>query len=111
MPHTADNKLWTSDVIVEFADEHRAVAFEEYLKSGSRCAFAQRHFRSERWQPLPFTPAFTSMDLHIPPELEAKLNQIAAETGRTADQVALELLGGSVGSAPTSRSSVNRRKT
>ena len=36
------------------------------------------------------------MDLHIPPELEAKLNQIAAETGRNADQVALELLGESV---------------
>lgn len=36
------------------------------------------------------------MDLHIPPELEARLNQIAAETGRNANQVALELLGGSV---------------
>ena len=36
------------------------------------------------------------MDLHIPPELEARLNQIASETGRNADQVALELLGGSV---------------
>ena len=36
------------------------------------------------------------MDLHIPPELEARLNQIAAETGRNADQVTLELLGGSV---------------
>lgn len=36
------------------------------------------------------------MDLHIPPELEARLNQIAAETGRDADQVALELLSGSV---------------
>ena len=36
------------------------------------------------------------MDLHIPPELEARLNQIAAETGRNADQVALDLLARSV---------------
>ena len=36
------------------------------------------------------------MDLYIPPDLEAKLNQIATETGRNATQVALELLGGSV---------------
>lgn len=33
------------DVMVEFADERRAVAFERYLKSGSGCAFAKRHFR------------------------------------------------------------------
>ena len=44
----------------------------------------------------PLTPTLSHMDLHIPPELEARLNRIAAETGRNADQVALELLGGSV---------------
>ena len=43
--HTADGKPWIIDVIVEFSDERRAVAFEKYLKSGSGCAFAQRHFR------------------------------------------------------------------
>jgi hypothetical protein len=32
-------------VIVEFADEQRAVAFEKYLKSGSGVAFAKRHLR------------------------------------------------------------------
>jgi hypothetical protein len=32
------------------------------------------------------------MNLHVPPELEAKLTRLAAETGRTVDQVALELL-------------------
>jgi hypothetical protein len=32
-------------VIVEFADEPRAVAFENYLKSGSGVAFAKRHLR------------------------------------------------------------------
>ena len=32
------------------------------------------------------------MTLQVPPELEAKLNRLAAETGRTVDQVALDLL-------------------
>lgn len=36
------------------------------------------------------------MELHVPPELEAKLNRLAAETGRPADQVALDLLANSV---------------
>lgn len=36
------------------------------------------------------------MNLQVPPELEAKLNRLAAETGRTADQVALNLLVSSV---------------
>ncbi|HKE83020.1 MAG TPA: hypothetical protein VKB50_04665 [Vicinamibacterales bacterium] len=33
------------DVVIEFADERRAIAFERYLKSGSGAAFAQRHLR------------------------------------------------------------------
>ena len=45
VPHTADGKPWILDVIVEFADERRAIAFEKYLKSGSCCAFARRHLR------------------------------------------------------------------
>jgi putative endonuclease len=44
-PHTAGGGLWEVDVVVEFADEERAVAFERYLKSGSGVAFAQRHLR------------------------------------------------------------------
>ena len=36
------------------------------------------------------------MDLHVPPELEAKLNRLAAESGRHVDQVALDLLTTSV---------------
>jgi predicted transcriptional regulator len=36
------------------------------------------------------------MDLHVPPEFEAKLNRLAANTGRDADQVALDLLSASV---------------
>jgi predicted GIY-YIG superfamily endonuclease len=38
--HTADGLPWEIDVVVEFADEARAMAFERYLKSGSGVAFA-----------------------------------------------------------------------
>ena len=44
-PHTASGRPWIVDVIVEFRDERRAVAFERYLKSGSGVAFAMRHLR------------------------------------------------------------------
>lgn len=44
-PHTASGKPWIIDVIVEFSDGRRALAFERYLKSGSGSAFAKRHFR------------------------------------------------------------------
>ena len=43
--HTASGRPWHVDVIVEFADEPRAAAFERYLKSGSGTAFAKRHLR------------------------------------------------------------------
>jgi len=43
--HTASGKPWIIDVIVEFSDERRALAFERYLKSGSGNAFAKRHFK------------------------------------------------------------------
>ncbi len=43
--HTASGRPWTLDVVIEFADEARAVRFERYLKSGSGCAFALRHLR------------------------------------------------------------------
>ncbi len=36
------------------------------------------------------------MNLQIPSEIEAKLTRLATETGRSADQVALELLAASV---------------
>ena len=44
--HTANGRPWQLDVVVEFADERRAGAFERYLKSGSGCAFAKRHLDS-----------------------------------------------------------------
>jgi predicted GIY-YIG superfamily endonuclease len=43
--HTAKYREWSIDVVVEFADEARALAFERYLKSGSGVAFANRHLR------------------------------------------------------------------
>ncbi len=42
------------------------------------------------------SPYADFMDLHVPPELEAKLKRLAAETGRNADQFALDLLASSV---------------
>ena len=36
------------------------------------------------------------MHLEVPPELEAKLTRLAAETGRSIDQVALDLLTTSI---------------
>jgi predicted GIY-YIG superfamily endonuclease len=43
--HTVTRGPWVLDVIVEFANEERAIRFEQYLKSGSGCAFAKRHLR------------------------------------------------------------------
>ena len=43
--HTSGGGPWHFDVLIEFADESRAVRFERYLKSGSGTAFAQRHLR------------------------------------------------------------------
>jgi predicted GIY-YIG superfamily endonuclease len=43
--HTAKHRPWSIDVVLEFADERRALAFESYLKSGSGVSFAKRHLR------------------------------------------------------------------
>jgi putative endonuclease len=42
--HTARNRPWNLVVSMEFATEHAAFRFEQYLKSGSGRAFAKRHF-------------------------------------------------------------------
>jgi putative endonuclease len=44
-PHTADGRPWRIDVVIEFTDECRAIAFERHLKSGSGVAFSKRHLR------------------------------------------------------------------
>lgn len=43
-PHTARDRPWQLHVAVQLPDEHRAVDFERYLKSGSGGAFAKRQF-------------------------------------------------------------------
>jgi putative endonuclease len=43
--HSAKYGPWVIDLVIEFSDERRAIAFERYLKSGSGVAFAQRHLR------------------------------------------------------------------
>jgi len=43
--HTSGQGPWHFDVLIEFADQVRAVKFERYLKSGSGCVFAKRHLR------------------------------------------------------------------
>jgi len=43
--HTANGRPWKVIVVVAFASQRRAIEFEKYLKSGSGCAFAIRHFR------------------------------------------------------------------
>jgi len=43
--HTRRWTPWRVIVVVAFASEARALDFERYLKTGSGCAFATRHFR------------------------------------------------------------------
>jgi putative endonuclease len=43
--HTSRWRPWRVVVVIAFASEARALDFERYLKSGSGCAFAARHFR------------------------------------------------------------------
>ena len=42
--HTAQHRPWRLIVLLEFATQSSAVAFEKYLKTGSGRAFAKRHF-------------------------------------------------------------------
>jgi predicted transcriptional regulator len=51
------------------------------------------------------------MNLQLPPELEAKLTRLAAETGRTTDQVALDLLANSVDHEEWFRAQVEKGRT
>ena len=44
-PHTAKYRPWRLVTYIAFTDETKAIAFEEYLKTGSGRAFAKKHFR------------------------------------------------------------------
>jgi len=60
----------------------------------------------------PLDPSYADlMNLQVPPELEAKLTRLAAETGRTADQVALDLLASSVDHDEWFRAEVEKGRT
>jgi predicted transcriptional regulator len=51
------------------------------------------------------------VNLQVPHELEAKLSRLAAETGRTVDQVALDLLANSVDHDEWFRAEVKKGRT
>jgi putative endonuclease len=42
--HTAADRPWQVNVVIEFRTEDLAVKFETYLKSGSGRVFARKHF-------------------------------------------------------------------
>ena len=44
VPSTRPYRPWRLVVSIRFEDDDRAAAFEQYLKSGSGHAFAERHF-------------------------------------------------------------------
>jgi predicted GIY-YIG superfamily endonuclease len=44
-PSTVDHRPWRALVVIEFDEESPAIAFEQYLKTGSGREFARRHFR------------------------------------------------------------------
>ena len=44
VPHTSKFKPWCIQTAVAFDSKEKAVAFEDYLKSGSGREFAKRHF-------------------------------------------------------------------
>ena len=43
-PHTSKYRPWELCPAPAFADDDKANAFEAYLKTGSGCDFAKRHF-------------------------------------------------------------------
>ena len=44
VPHTAKFRPWKIEAYFAFETKEKALAFEQYLKSGSGHAFAKRHF-------------------------------------------------------------------
>ena len=44
VPHTTKFKPWRIQTAIAFDSKEKAVAFEDYLKSGSGREFAKRHF-------------------------------------------------------------------
>jgi predicted GIY-YIG superfamily endonuclease len=44
-PNSSAHRPWRIETAIAFKSEHKARAFEKYLKSGSGREFARRHFR------------------------------------------------------------------
>ena len=44
VPHTSKFKPWKIETAIAFSSKEKAVAFEDYLKSGSGREFAKHHF-------------------------------------------------------------------
>jgi predicted transcriptional regulator len=65
---------------------------KHFCKPASHCAKVCVKAVDSHWS----WPYAGLMELHVPPDLEAKLTRMAAATGRTADQVALDLLTNSI---------------
>ena len=42
--HTASNRPWQLNAVIQFRTEEQAINFEKYLKSGSGRAFAKSYF-------------------------------------------------------------------
>ena len=51
------------------------------------------------------------MNLQVPPELEARLTRLATETGRSVDQVAVDLLASSIDHDEWFRAEVEKGRT
>ena len=49
VPHTSKFKPWRIQTAVAFDSKEKAVAFEDYLKSGSGREFAKRHSIDLHW--------------------------------------------------------------
>ena len=43
-PHTSKFRPWELETVLAFHDRAKAAAFEQYLKTGSGFAFANKHF-------------------------------------------------------------------
>jgi putative endonuclease len=86
-PHTARYRPWQLHVVIEFADEPRAIRFERYLKSGSGRAFAKRHFEQVS-------------DPDPPANCRCRVRRIRSERGRAAGSQDARLRGAVLGTRP-----------
>lgn len=68
----------------------------QYLAAGVQCQADWQVPEESSVDSVDDAPYAGFMNLRVPPELEAKLTRLAAESGRSVDQVALDLLASSI---------------